>query len=239
MKNILYKNFHKSSFMIHSKYSTINVKQKKKLVSSTKGISYDIIHELFSKNTKPMSCVYLISLNTVKSLRKNMNIDDKYDDNDLVYKYGLTKSFGTRAYNHKSEFKNVLDIIDLNLVLYTHIDPLYLYEAEKMISDNVSDMKLYYDNHKELIIIPKPHFKNIKLLFKQIGTTFSGHTTELNNKISNLNNIIDNLNLQLETKNNYIKSITDQHKLQKEVYKANLKAFRHELQYQNILIKQK
>lgn len=238
-------------------------KQKNKLVSSIKGISYDIIHELFSKNARSMPCTYLVSLNTVKELRKVMNINDKYSDDDLVYKFGLTKSFETRTYNHKSEYKEISDNIDLNLVLYTYIDPLYLHEAETMISEYTSDMKLNYKNHKELVVISKSNFKNVKMLFEQIGNKYSGHTSEFNKQIGDLKNIINDLQLKLEHKDTYINSIIDKHKLElankdliiankellieknkelyettikknDELYKAKIEALQYQLKYQEL-----
>ena len=65
--------------------------QKDELVSKIKGVSYSAIQELFSINARDLPCVYLSAFNTVKTLRKEMNIDMKYKDEDIVYKFGLTK----------------------------------------------------------------------------------------------------------------------------------------------------
>jgi len=70
-----------------------SVEQKNKLVSTIKGVSYETIQELFSINARSLPCVYLTAFNTVKELRNVMNIDNKYSDDSVVYKFGLTKSF--------------------------------------------------------------------------------------------------------------------------------------------------
>ena len=47
----------------------------------------------------------------IDRLRKEMNIDMKYSDNDIVYKFGLTKSFEMRKNGHKSEYKKIDKLI--------------------------------------------------------------------------------------------------------------------------------
>jgi hypothetical protein len=54
-----------------------------------------------------MPCVYLTHLGKVKDLRKLMNLDDKYNDNDCIYKFGLTKDLEDRKNGHKSEYKEL------------------------------------------------------------------------------------------------------------------------------------
>ena len=73
-----------------------SVEQKDKLVSKIKGVSYENIQELFSINARTLPCVYLTAFNDVKTLRNSMNIDSKYNDDDIVYKFGLTSSFENR-----------------------------------------------------------------------------------------------------------------------------------------------
>lgn len=70
--------------------------QKNTLVSNIKGVSYESIQEIFSVSSSDLPCIYLTSLNEVKSLRKEMNLDERYKDNDIVFKFGLTKSFKQR-----------------------------------------------------------------------------------------------------------------------------------------------
>ena len=72
------------------------IEQKNKLVSHINGVSYETIQELFSINARTLPCVYLTAFNTVKELRTIMNIDNKFQDDSVVYKFGLTKSFESR-----------------------------------------------------------------------------------------------------------------------------------------------
>jgi len=176
------------------------IEQKDKLLSKIKGVSYDTIQELFSINARTLPCVYLTAFNDVKTLRKLMNISSEYKDDDIVYKFGLTKSFETRKNGHKSEYKDIANLIDMKLVKYTYIYPLYLTDAENELKDKLSDYKINYNNHDELIVIPKNLFKFIEVVYENIGSKFSGHTAEFNKKVSELNNQINELKHTIQLK---------------------------------------
>ena len=233
-------------------------KQKNKLISSMKGISYDIIHDLFSRNARSMPCIYLVSLNTVGELRESMNIDKSIDDNSIVYKFGLSKAFENRTYNHKSEFKELGDKIDLNLVLYTYIDPIYCFDAEKTLAKFVSNKKINYKNFTELVVISNSDMDNIKMFFENIGNKYSGHTTEFNNQIKSLNSTINELQMDITNKAKDTENIIKMHNMEKdmmmsthklelqnkdmlilknnEIYEAKMESMKYQLQYKDLLI---
>ena len=159
------------------------IEQKNKLVSQIKGVSYETIQELFSINANSVPCVYLTAFNTVNKLRDTMKIDAKYNDDDVIYKFGLTKSFETRKNGHRSEYKKIEHLIDMKLVYYTYIDPLYISEAETEIKTLLCDNKIEWDGHDELVIIPNNLLKHIKTFYENIGMKYSGHTQQFNKKI--------------------------------------------------------
>lgn len=167
-----------------------NTEQKDKLVSKIKGVSYEAIQELFSINAREMPCVYLTAFNDVKTLRNTMNISNIHNDNDIVYKFGLTKSFEIRKNGHKTEYKELDKLIDMKLICYTYIDPLYISDAEKEIKNLLDIYKFEYNTHNELIIIPNNILKLVKTIYENLGRKYSGHTAEFNKKIDELNNKI-------------------------------------------------
>jgi hypothetical protein len=181
-----------------------NNEEKNKLVSQIKGVSYENIQELFSINARSLPCIYLTAFNTVDKLKDIMNITNNYSDESVVYKFGLTKSFETRKNGHKSEYKKLDKLIDMKLVYYTYIDPLYISEAENEIKNLLSDYKIGWDNHEELVIIPNNMLKIIKTIYENIGMKYSGHTQEFNKQIQELNiKIIDLKNKE----SGYVKDI--------------------------------
>jgi hypothetical protein len=162
------------------------VEQKDQLVSKVKGVSYEAIQELFAINARQIPCVYLTSFNQVSKLRAAMNIDTKYADDDVVYKFGLTKSFESRKYGHKSEYKKIEDLIDMRLVYFTYVDPLYISEAENEIKDLLDDYRIEWEGKKELVVIPNKLMKLIKEVYEKVGMKYAGHSQELIKKISDL-----------------------------------------------------
>ena len=200
--------------------------EKDKLVSQIKGVSYETIQELFSINARSIPCVYLTAFNTVDKLRDIMKIDMKYNDNDIVYKFGLTKSFEARKNGHKSEYKKIENLIDMKLVYYTYIDPLYISEAENEIKTLLIDHKIEWNNHDELVVIPNKILKYIKTLYENIGMKYSGHTHEFNKKIEELNKIIighENTIALMAKDNDYNKVIYEEKLKNKDLQIGNLK----------------
>ena len=167
--------------------------QKDELVSKIKGVSYSAIQELFSINARDLPCVYLTGFNTVGILRKEMNIDMKYKDEDIVYKFGLTKSFEIRKNGHKSEYKKIENLIDMKLVQYTYIDPLYISEAENDIKNMLEEYKINWENHDELVVIPNNMLKFINTVYTNIGMKYSGHSHQFMKKINDLELCINTL----------------------------------------------
>jgi hypothetical protein len=174
------------------------VEQKNKLVSKLKGVSYDNIQELFSVHAREMPCIYLTALNTVGILRNEMKIDSIYADQDIVYKFGLTKSFERRKNEHNQEFKILDHLIDKKLVCYTYIDPLYLSEAEMEIKNLLEDNKIKWDQHDEIVVIPNQLMKYVKKGYESIGMKYAGHTAEFNKRILQLEMEIQQLKLKHE-----------------------------------------
>ena len=169
---------------------------KDKLVSNIKGVSYESIQELFSINARLLPCVYLTAFGTVDKLKSVMNIDNDVSNDAIVYKFGLTKSFENRKNGHKTEYKELKNYIDMKLVYYTFIDPLYLREAENELKDALSEYRIKYKDHDELVMINKDILKIVKRVYENIGMKYSGHTSELNKQIGE----IEKQKLELEHK---------------------------------------
>ena len=187
--------------------------QKDTLISKMKGVSYASIQELFNVNSKALPCVYLTYFNDVKTLRTIMNIEDKYNDTDCVYKFGLTTSFENRKYGHKQEFKDIENNIEFKLVQFAFIDPLYLSKAESDIKKLFEENIINYKNHSEIIVLSKKELQFIKNAYELIATKYSGHNTELLKENEKLNNDIKFMNLNNEQN---ILNIINEHKLKCE-----------------------
>lgn len=160
--------------------------QKNQLVANIKGVSYESIQEIFSVSSTDLPCIYLTHLNDVKTLRQEMNLNEKYNDNDIVFKFGLTKSFKQRKHGHKSEFKKISHLINMKICCFSWIDPLYISQAETELKISLNEYKVNYDKTDELVVLSSSTLRLVKTLYENISKKFSGHTHELNEKIKQL-----------------------------------------------------
>jgi len=174
-------------------------KQKDKLIGKMKGVSYESIKELFNTSARSMPCIYLTSLARVKELRDIMDISENYDDNDIVYKFGLTKDFNQRKNGHKNEYKE-LGNIDMKLIYFSFIDPLYISQAESELKNILVDNLIEYGKHKELVILSSKEVKTIKETYEKLALKYSGHTASFFVEKSNLELKIKKLEHDLELK---------------------------------------
>lgn len=215
-KNVLYLTFTGLVRVLMSKKSNQNVEtfqnwlndvlfaskmgtneQQNKLISNIKDKSMDSINELFSKYAKTIPCVYLCGLNTVGKLRKELNIPEKFGDNDVVYKFGLTKTFNDTKYSDISKYDKIQNLIDLKLIMFTYVDPLYMSEAEDIMKKDMEPFKFPYDGHEDILVVPNEIIRSLKDVFENIGVKYSGHISELHKIINRYDHELDNLRKEI------------------------------------------
>jgi len=207
--------------------------QKDKLISKMKGVSYEAIQELFNTSARSMPCVYLTSLGYVKDLRSKMNIGNKYDDKDVVYKFGLTKDFNQRKNGHKNEYKE-LDV-EMKLIYFSFIDPLYITQAESELKNVLSDNKIKYMKHDELIVLSTKELKTTKEIYEKLALKYSGHTesffiekSKLEMKIKELETVINVNEKEYQIRMNE----------QKHIFELKEQEYKNKLEVKDILFRE-
>lgn len=160
--------------------------QKNKLISKIKGIEYSRIQEFFSLTPHDISCIYLSSLNDVKTLREKMNIDMKYPDSSIVYKFGLTENLQRRKNEHRFDFKNIENLINIKLIQYSLIDKEFLTRAEKDVKNEFSENIIEYEKMTELIILSNDELKKLKKMYGDLSIKYSGSNINLHDEIKQL-----------------------------------------------------
>lgn len=132
-----------------------------------------------------LSCVYLVALNSVKNLRENMNIDQKYGDDMFVCKYGFSKDFKKRMETHKQEYKHIKGV-NLSLKNIALIDPKYISNAEKDIKEFVANYSFQFEKFDELVILDKKDFVELEKYYSLLSLKYRGYNEDLNNMITGL-----------------------------------------------------
>ena len=202
------------------------IEDKKKLSNKLMGIPVKEACDVFKTSSNSISCVYLLSLNSVKELRDTFNISENIPDDAIVCKYGKTDDLQRRIKEHQNNYGKLKNV-ELSIMCYIYVDKKLITEAENQIKNyfTLNNMKFDYENSNELVIINKEYIKNAKKTYEFVFSKFSGSMTEIINKMVSMeknyeiNKIkyettIDKLKTKLEHQNEIMK-------LKEEIY--NLK----------------
>jgi hypothetical protein len=158
------------------------------------------------KNTYNISCIYLLKIGNVSELRKEMSIDEIYEDDYVILKFGLTTNLQNRINDHYVKY-NKIDGSNIELLYFSNINKNYLTKAENEIKRLAIIYKCYfkYKNEKELIIVHKNYISYIKQYYDIISNKIDNLISELilNDKFNK--SYIKNEKTMISRKNKYIK----------------------------------
>jgi len=175
--------------------------EKTKLAGNILGVSPKAVKEVFNKTAKKIPCIYLFSIGKVKDLRKTLKIEKRYEDEDYVYKWGMSEDLERRTKEHEKTYGKMKGVL-LELVLFAMIDQQYISEAETKIKHFFEDSEMKINNsiYKELAVIPKNKMRLIKGQYEMVSTMYLGHISELINKIKEKDNEIKIIKNECENK---------------------------------------
>jgi hypothetical protein len=151
------------------------VEQKKELFNKSLGCDIDTSRKIIKTNNNKLSAIYLLTLGYVRDFRDSMDIDDKYDDDMIVCKYGRTDDLYRRLNEHKKTFKNIKNATPM-LKLHSYIDNNYSSDAErkvKMMFDNY-DNDFSYGEFIELTVVSNKFMKYVTDQYYSISNQFIG-----------------------------------------------------------------
>lgn len=154
-------------------YGTLE--QKNELAADVMGVSVKAIKAFLNTNVNSMPVIYLFSLGKVKELRTIFNIPESFDDDQSVYKYGLTRNFKKRTEEHERAFSKFGIIMTLKYHVY--IDPLYLQNAENDIGNyfKIAAWHLNHPKFTELVCLQDQFINNIiHNEFQRLGQSYAG-----------------------------------------------------------------
>jgi hypothetical protein len=197
---------------------------RQELASNLLDVSPAMIKNVFKKSTSTLPCIYLIELGSLNDsvLRKSFKVDeDDYLEKKIkVGKFGLTDDLVRRTGEHKNTYGS-MNGVNMKLIMFQFIDPLYLSEAETSLKSfmRILDIKFEYKNHKELIAYTKSELESIQKQFRMIGNNYKGQITEL-----------ININKELEHKYQ-IKLAEERHK--NELLQKDIEILKIKHQYSN------
>jgi hypothetical protein len=166
--------------------------QKENLFNKLLGVPTKNTKETLKTHSCNISCIYLYTLGMVKDLRKSLDISEKYNDTDIVCKFGKSNNLLRRNDEHDNDYGKIPNV-NLRLKIYSYIDEQYLTQAENDIKNLIKfyNLKFIYENKNEMIIVPADKMELIKNEFDRIRQIYAG---EYNKVI----NIIEKQKLEIE-----------------------------------------
>ena len=133
----------------------------------------------------------------------------------IVCKYGRSDNVGRRFNEHDKEYGSI-EGVEVKLKFYVHIDESLASQAEVEIKKFFTEkcVAFKYKKYKELIIINKKQFKDIKKKYEEVEEKYSGRIKdvvkqmkELDDKLNNINVIED---IKMDSHNKEIALMTKQ-----------------------------
>lgn len=195
---------------------------KQKLAKDLMGVPIEISNQFLNNSSSKISCIYLLTLGTVKSLRQSMNIDEKYPDDHVVNKFGYTDDLKSRQSQHMTTYGKIKGC-ELKTKYFVYVDSAELKKAEKTIKHFVKDEEwgLKYESNKELFVVSTKDMKRVIDKYDIISHKFKGNCSEL----INLRNIEDEKHkceVALLKEQHMIELLKVKHEVEKEQYENKL-----------------
>lgn len=212
ISNIKEKYSHLFKTIIQVKRTIVRIGTKKQKIET--GVNRNDLIKYFKLYVAPISCVYLIIIGKVATLRNTYNIDDDYNNKDYLCKFGYSEDLKRRMGQH---YKKYGDQVELKY--YSWIDSNELSKAECKIKNLLKNYRFDCEGHKEFLIINKKDMNNsVYDVYKECDESYAKETNKMtafyNEKIEQLNLAMDNkdneiiqLNLKMDVKDNEIKQL--------------------------------
>jgi hypothetical protein len=153
--------------------------QKQELCSSILGVNVKTLKHLFSTSSNKTPCVYLFYITDAQQ------INPEHSEDEILCKFGCSDDLERRTSEHNVKYKKEFNR-DIELLVFSIIDPKYIFEAEENIKQFFESNKIEFKSEKELIIIKQKDIKKIKEHYKLIQNSYIGRYQEMNNKINEL-----------------------------------------------------
>jgi hypothetical protein len=201
--------------------------QKDVLSSSLLGISSSTIKEVFRTCSNKTPVVYLFSIGSAKKLLK----DDTHGKDILLCKFGCTYDISRRTGEHENNFKKEYgDKMEFSSLLYSIIDPKYIFDAEGSVKDYFKSDKLNKDDKSETILIDKKNISKIRQYYKMVQNQYIGRYKEMNDQISRLEKELEKEKHEKELEREKHEKENMEHKfiLEREKHEKELEREKHE-----------
>jgi membrane protein involved in colicin uptake len=158
---------------------------------------------------------------------KKLLKDDPHLDNILSCKFGFIEDEN----NFKKEYGK--ENMNFSLLLYSIIDPQYIFEAEMGVKDYFKTDKLVKDGKSETVLIDKNNISKIRQYYKMVQNQYIGRYKEMNERIKKLEKKFENEKHRRELENETHKTENEKHQRELENEKHKTENEKHLRELEN------
>lgn len=154
--------------------------EKDELAAELIGVDKKAVINVFKRSCGSIPCVYLFKIGTVGKMRKHFNLSKFSNDDDIVYKYGMTCDMGRRTNEHTKAFTK-LNGNEFGLEMFSYIDNSFISTAESHIRQYFTgfDLNVEDDKYHELIVVNKEQYTIVKQLYNDMYIQYAGKNKDL------------------------------------------------------------
>jgi prophage antirepressor-like protein len=169
---------------------------KDALAAEALNVDKSTITQIFRKSARAIPCVYLFEVGSVGNMRQHFNLNEYKNDEDKVYKYGMSSDMARRSNEHLKTYGKLKDN-SFGLNVFSYIDVLFTSNAETKLKHSFENMRIRLDDpkHNELVVVKKEQLPFIKELFTTLHICYAGNNTDLIRQMQEMQ-----LNHQMEIK---------------------------------------
>lgn len=175
-----------------------------------------MLRNVLGTNVSGLPVIYLFVLGRVRDLREVLGgvSSEKFRDDDIVVKYGLTVDLKRRSGEHEAAFCGKMGCgADFGLLYHVYIDPYYLNAAEGELGAYFMGARwhLRHAKHTELAAVPEHMLGSlVHHEFKRLGSMYCGRTQELQAQLNSESRLNENLRAQLGSQAAYFKELLNE-----------------------------
>ena len=164
-----------------------NQDDRDKVAADALNVEHSAITNLFRTSSKRFPCVYLFEVGKVGDMRQHFDMNGYTNDNDIVYKYGMTSDMERRSKEHSKTYGKLKDN-SFKLVVFSYIESKLKSKAETKLKHifELFDTRVKDPKHNELIVLKKDNLTRVKELYHSIYVECSGESAELIAQIQNM-----------------------------------------------------
>lgn len=157
-----------------------NQDDKDELAAEALQVDKSTITQLFRKSATAVPCVYLFEVGTVGNMRRHFDLNAYTNDDDKVYKYGMTSDMARRANEHSKTYGKLKDN-SFGLTVFSYIDTQFTSKAETKLKHSFESMRIRVNDptQSELVVIKKDQLPFVRELYNDMYIYFSGNNAEL------------------------------------------------------------